>query len=59
MDLDGSELAFEIDVCDTCSSDKTLQLGQHVVTWDCPQVSEEYFRVFHVFIVLACPAEGP
>ena len=59
MNLDGSELTFEINISDACPSDKALKLGQHVVTWDCPQVCEEYFRVFHVFIVLACPAEGP
>jgi hypothetical protein len=41
--LDGGKLAFEVNICYTCPSDKTLEFGQHIVTWDCPQVCEEYF----------------
>ena len=56
MDLDGCELAVEVDVSDSRLSDQSFEFCKEVVPWYCPEVSEIDFRFFHSFIRLqACP----
>ena len=43
MNLDGSEFAFEIDVCYSSPSDKTLKLCQEVIARYGPEIRVKYF----------------
>ena len=47
MDLDSNEFSFEINICDTSSSDKFFKLGKHVITRNSPEIGKIDFRVFH------------
>ena len=47
MDLDRCKLVLEVDISDSCFSDKLFELYKKVVARYSPEVSKEYFRLFH------------
>jgi hypothetical protein len=42
MDLYSSELSVKINAVDACTSDKFLELGQHIIAWDGTEIREIY-----------------
>ena len=56
MNLDGSELSVKINISDTSSSDELFEFGEKVVSRNCPEIGEEYFRFFHSYVyTIGCP----
>ena len=51
MNLDGSELAVEINILYSGASDEFLKLDKKVVSRHRPEVREEYFRFLHDYII--------
>ena len=55
MNLYRSELSFEIDVCDSSSSYKSLKLCEKIVSWYGPKIRKIHFRFFHSHHAIGMP----
>ena len=51
MYLDGYELVFKINICNSSFSHKTFKLSEHVVPRHRPEIRKVDFRIFHMIIV--------